>query len=157
MWHLLLTTLTPFLPAVSLLHSSKLLRESSALLLHLAFQLPRLCGKGSPRASWLQTWPKPRGSLLSWLPHLGLNTCSNLPPHPHFLLLPQSATPASIPVFLQLSWAGIVTLGMLGPVVWSEPSSSSQAGAVTRESCLPVTFGVKITLISLAQSMATAI
>ena len=42
---------TPFLPAASLLHSSKLLRESSSLLLHLAFRLPKLHGKGSPNAA----------------------------------------------------------------------------------------------------------
>ena len=70
---------TPFLPAASLLHSSKLLRESSALLLHLAFQLdwaatvnPGRCG---PMA-WSQSSPSShvgavtRGSCLpvtSWV------------------------------------------------------------------------------------------
>ena len=41
---------TPFLPAESLLPSSKLLRKSSASLLHLAFQLPKLFGKGSTQS-----------------------------------------------------------------------------------------------------------
>ena len=53
---------TPFLPAVSLLHSSKLLRESSASLLHLAFQLPKLPGKGRPKAMWFSLSPKLPGS-----------------------------------------------------------------------------------------------
>ena len=43
-------TFTPFLPTGSLLHFSKLLIESSASLLHLAFQLPKRCGKGSLKA-----------------------------------------------------------------------------------------------------------
>ena len=43
---------TPFLSAASLPHSSKLLRECSASLPHLASQLPKLCGKGSPKAMW---------------------------------------------------------------------------------------------------------
>ena len=92
----------PFLPAVSLLHSSKLLRESSASLLHLAFQLPKLHGKGSPKASWF---------FLSWLLHLDLNPSTSLPLQPHFQLLPQSATPTSILVFFQLFWAAIAILG----------------------------------------------
>ena len=61
-WHFLLapskSPFTPFLPAASLLHSSKLLRESSASLLHLAFQLPKGVGKlpfGAKGA------PKPHG------------------------------------------------------------------------------------------------
>ena len=53
---------TPFLPTTSLLHSSKLLIESSASLLHLAFQLPKLCGRGSPKAAWFHPSPKPHGS-----------------------------------------------------------------------------------------------
>ena len=73
---------TPFLPAASLLHSSKLLRESSALLLHLAFQLPKLHGKGRPKAAWfysaIDTW-----CFLSWLPCLGLNPSANLPLQSH--------------------------------------------------------------------------
>ena len=50
---------TPFLPTMSLLHSYKLLRESSAWLLHIAFMLPKLHGKESPKTSWLaptQLW-----------------------------------------------------------------------------------------------------
>ena len=41
---------TPFLPARSVLHFSKLLRKSPASLLHLAFWLPKLRGKGTPKA-----------------------------------------------------------------------------------------------------------
>ena len=131
---------TPFLPAASLLRSSKLLRESSASLLHLASQLPQ-----------------PRGSLLAWLPRLGLNPSANLPLQPHFQFLPQSATPASIPVFFQLFWAVIISLGRCGLVAWSQSSPSSHVGTVTRGSCLPVISWVEVTSISLAQSMATAI
>ena len=47
-----------------------------------------------------------------WLPRLGLNPSPNLPPQPHFRLLPQLATEASIP-------------GRCGPVVWSQLSPSS--------------------------------
>ena len=138
----------PFLPAVSLLHSSKLLRESSASLLHLAFQLPKLHGKGSPKASWF---------FLSWLLHLDLNPSTSLPLHPHFQLLPQSATPVTVPVFFQLFWAAVVSLGRHGPVVWSQSSPSSYTGAITRGCCLPVTSWMEFTPISLTQSKATAI
>ena len=84
---------TPFLPAASLLHSSKLLRESSALLLHLAFGLPKLC---SP--------------VMVAFP--GLNPSTNLLLQPHFWLLLQLVTAASL-------------LGRCGPVVWSQLSPSS--------------------------------
>ena len=47
-----------------------------------------------------------------WLPCLGLNPSANLPLQPHFRLLPQLATAASIP-------------GRCGPVVWSQLSPSS--------------------------------
>ena len=47
-----------------------------------------------------------------WLPHLGLNPSTNLPLQPHFWLLSQLATAASIP-------------GRCGPVVWSQLSPSS--------------------------------
>ena len=47
-----------------------------------------------------------------WLPRLGLNPSTNLPLQPHFRLLPQLATAASIP-------------GRCGPVVWSQLSPSS--------------------------------
>ena len=46
-----------------------------------------------------------------WLPHLGLNPSPNLPLQPHFQLLLQLATAASIP-------------GRCGPVVWSQLSPS---------------------------------
>ena len=75
----------------------------------------------------------------------------------HFRLLLQSATPASIPVFFQLYWAAIVSLGRCGPMAWSQSSPSSHAGPVTRGSCFPVPSWVEATPISLAQSRATAI
>ena len=43
------------------------------------------------------TLPKPRGPLLARLPCLGLNPSTSLPLQPHFQLLLQSVTPASIP------------------------------------------------------------
>ena len=54
-WPTSKSSFTPFLPVASLLQSSKLLRESSASLLHLAFQLPKLHGKGSPKAAWFHS------------------------------------------------------------------------------------------------------
>ena len=100
---------SPFLPAVPLLHSSELLGESSALPLHLAFWFPKLCGKGSPKATWFSPYAKAAWSFLSWLLHLGLNPSANLPLH--FQLLPQSATLVSLPIFFQLFWAAIAILG----------------------------------------------
>ena len=85
---------------------------------------------------------------LLWLPRLGLNPSTHLPLQPHFRLLLQSATPASIPVFFQLYWAAIVSLGRCGPMAWSQSSPRSHAGPVTW-----VEFGP----IPLAQSMATAV
>ena len=64
---------------------------------------------------------------------------------------------ASIPLFFQLYWAAIVSLGRCGPMAWSQSSPCSHAGAVTRGSCFPVPSGVEVTPISLAQSRATAI
>ena len=58
-----------------------------------------------PRGSLLFT-PEPCGPLFTselrglpflWLPGLGLNPSAHLPLQPHFRLLLQSATPASIP------------------------------------------------------------
>ena len=64
-WPTCKSPFTPFLPIASLFQSSKLLRESSASLLHLSFQIPKLCGKASPKATW---------SLLAWLPHPGFKS-----------------------------------------------------------------------------------
>ena len=58
---------------------------------------------------------EPRGPLPLWLPCLGLNTSTHLPLQPHPQLLLQLVTPASIPVFFQLYWAAIVSLGRRGP------------------------------------------
>ena len=99
---------------------------------------------------------EPHGSLSLWLPHLGLNPSAHLPLQPHFPLLLQSVTPASIPVFFQLYWAAIVSLGRCGPMAWSQSSSSSPTGPVTRGSCFPVPSWVEFGPIPLAQSMATA-
>ena len=95
-------------------------------------------------------------SLRLWLPGLGLNPSTHLPLQPHFRLLLQSATPASIPVFFQLYWAAIVSLGRCGPMAWSQSSPSSPAGPVTRGSCFPVPFWVEFTPIPLAQSMGSS-
>ena len=55
-----------------------------------------------PHGSLLFT-PEPHGLLyFLWLLGLGLNPSTHLPLQPHFRLLLQSATPASIPVFFQL-------------------------------------------------------
>ena len=83
------------------------------------------------------------------LPLLSLNPSRNHPLHPHFQLLPQSATPTSI--FFQLFWAALVSPGRRGSVVWSQPSPSSHTGTVTRGSCLPVTSWVEVPPIPLAQ------
>ena len=155
-WPTSKSPLTPFLPTVSLLHASKLPRESSTSLLHLAFQLPKLHGKGSPKAAWVPSLAKAVWFSPSRLPHLSLNPSANLPLQPHFRLLPQSATSTSTHVFLQLFWAAIVSPGRHGPMTWSQPSSSSQTGAITRGNCLPVTSLIKVTPISVAQSTATA-
>ena len=61
------------------------------------------------------------------------------------------------PVFFQLYWAAIVSLGRCGLVAWSQSSPSSHSGAVTRGSCFPDPSWVEVTPISLAQSRATAI
>ena len=96
-------------------------------------------------------------SLFSlWLPHLGLNPSAHLPLQPHFRLLLQPVTPASIPVFFQLYWAAIVSPGRCGPMVWSQSSPSSHAGPVTRGSCFPVPSWVEFGPIPLAKSVATA-
>ena len=109
---------------------------------------------------------EPRGLLLSqnlvvlpllWLPRLGLNPSAHLPLQPHFRLLLQSATPANIPVFFQLYWAAIVSLGRCGPMAWSQSSPSSHAGPVTRGSCFPLPSWMEVTPIRLTQSLATAI
>ena len=62
------------------------------------------------------TLPKLLGPLLRvWLPCLGLNPSASLPLQPHFQLLLQSVTTASIPIFFQLYWAAIVSLGRVAP------------------------------------------
>ena len=126
----------------------------------------------SPLSSWQsvscclsrmakRSTPKPRGPLpFPSEPHGPLFTSEPcgllLPSEPHGLLL-QSVTPASIPVFFQLYWAAIVSLGRCGPMAWSQSSPRSHAGPVTRGSCFPVPSWVEVTPISLAQSRATAI
>ena len=109
------------------------------------------------RCHRVPTLSKPRGSLhqshvvlsLVWL------LCLGFPLQPPFRLLLQSVIPASIPIFFQVFWAAIVSLGRCGPMAQSQSSTSSHAGAVTR--CLPVTPWVEVTSIPLAQSIATAI
>ena len=80
-----------------------------------------------PKTSWSSlfsfrtTW----SSLSLWLPHLGLNPSAHLPLQPHFRLLLQPVTPASIPVFFQLYWAVIVSPGRCGPLHGMEPIIST--------------------------------
>ena len=93
----------------------------------------------------------------SWLPLLGLNPSTNLPLQPHFRLLPQSVTPASILIFFQPFLAAILSPGRHSPMAWSQSSPSSHAGTVTRGSCFPVPSWVEFPPIPLAQRMATAI
>ena len=70
------------------------------------------------RAAWSLLYFRAAWSLLPlWLPGLGLNPSAHLPLQPHFRLLLQSVTPASIPIFFQLYWAAIVSLGRCGPHV----------------------------------------
>ena len=101
------------------------------------------------RTVWTSTYllaSEPRGSLSLWLPCLGLNPSAHLPLQPHFRLLLQSVTPASIPVFFQIYWGAIVSLGRCGPMAWSQSSPSSHTGSVTRGSCL-LTSWVEVTSI----------
>ena len=60
-------------------------------------------------------------------------------------------------LFFQPYWAAILSPGRCGPMVWSQSSPSSLAGAATRGSCLPVTSWVEVIPILLGQSTATAI
>ena len=153
MWHHLLAhQQESFLPFSS--------RQSlSCCLRHMAKgSTPKLHGPNSHPSLMVPTYSaKAQWSSLVWLPSLGLNPRTNLPLQPHFWLLLQSVTPASILVFFQLYWAAIVSPGRHGPMVWSQSSPSSHPGAVTRGRCLPVTSWVEVTPIPLAQSMATAI
>ena len=112
------------------------------------------------RASWSSSFPLRTAwsSFLSlWLPCLGLNPSANLPLQPNFRLLLHSVTPANIPIFFQLYWAAIVSLGRRGPMAWSQSSPGSPTGPVTRGSCFQVPSWMEFTPIPLAQSMATTI
>ena len=53
---------TPFFPAVSLLHSSKLLRERALHRCHILHSSFLSCGKGSPKAMWFSLSPELPGS-----------------------------------------------------------------------------------------------
>ena len=104
--------------------SSKLLRESSASLLHLVFQLPKLQQREPQshvvlpltKAAWVPPFSKAAWFSLAWLPQLGLNPSTNLALQSHFSLLSQLAIPASIPCFFQLFLAAIVSPGRRGPM-----------------------------------------
>ena len=92
--------------------------------------LPNPCGKkGVPEGpNFHQSHMVPKDA--AWLLCLGLNPSSNLPLQHHFRLLPQSVTHASIPVFFQLYWAAIVSLGRHGPMAWSQSSANFYTDAV---------------------------
>ena len=88
--------------------------------------LSRMAKRSTPKPRGpLSALPKPHGPPSLWLPCLGLNLSTSLPLQPHFQLLLQSVTPASIPMFFQLYWAAIVSLGRCGPMAWSQSSPSS--------------------------------
>ena len=105
-----------------------------------------------PLFSFRTTWSSPSTAVVA-----RLNPSAHLPLQPHFQLLLQSVTPASIPVFFQLYWAAVVSLGRCSPMAWSQSSPSSHAGAVTRGSYFSVTSWVEFAPIPLAHSMSTAI
>ena len=120
--------------------------------------LPKPCGKKKhPKTTWSSPIHSIRSTWSSSPMAAAPRFKAHLPLQPHFRLLLQSATPASIPVFFQLYWAAIVSLGRCGPVAWSQSSPSSHAGAVARGSCFPVPSSVEFASIPLAQSKATAI
>ena len=153
MWHHLMAhqqeTFYPFSSRQSL----------SCTLSHVAKgSTPKLRGPNSRPSHVATTYSaKAMLSSLVGLPRLGLNPSTSRPLQPHFQLLLQSVTPASIPVFFQLYWAAIVSLGRCGPWCSGQSLPSSHAGSVTRRSCLLVTSWFEVTPIPLAQSMATAI
>ena len=82
------------------------------------FRLPgtiHVTKREHPKAVWSQPLCQSFVVLkryATWLPHLSLNPSANLPLQPHFRLLPQLVTAASIP-------------GRCGPVVWCQLSPSS--------------------------------
>ena len=122
--------------------------------LALSFLLLKPCGKGSPQTAWFQqnlAVPMHMAVTPGFKSRCEFSWASPFPTPP------QSSTPDSIPIFLQLSWAALVSPGRCGPMAWSKPPPSSHAGTVTRGSCLPVTSWPKVTPISLAQNIATAI
>ena len=92
---------------------------------------------GSPFTPFLLTWsrivlPVPRGS-----PPLVLHPSLEPPLQPHLQLLPQSATPASTPIFS--AFLGCHSKSRQAWVVWS-----SHGGAVTQAGCLPVISWAKV-------------
>ena len=155
MWHLLMAhqqeSFLPFSSWQSLSYSLSHVAKRSTPKPHGPLYSP-----SEPRGP-LPFPSEPHGLLSLWLPRLGLNPSAHLPLQPHFRLLLQSVTPASIPIFFQLYWAAILSPGRCGPMAWSQSSPSSNAGPVTRGSCFPVPSWVEVTPISLAQSRAIAI
>ena len=83
-------------------------------------------------------------SLLVWLQSLGLNPSQSSSAAP-FPTPPAISYTCQHPLFFQLYWAARVSLGRCGPMAWSQSSPSSQAGAVTKGSCFPVTSWVEVT------------
>ena len=93
---------------------------------------PKLIGPNSGPSGVVPTHSAKAAWSSSTAAAPGFKSRASLPPQPHFRLLPQSVTPVSIPVFFQLYWAAIVSLGRCGPMAWSQSSPSSHAGPVTR-------------------------
>ena len=83
-------------------------------------------------------------SLLVWLQSLGLNPSQSSSAAP-FPTPPAISYTCQHSLFFQLYWAARVSLGRCGPMARSQSSPSSQAGAVTKGSCFPVTSWVEVT------------
>ena len=52
---------------------------------------------------------------------------------------PPTVTPASIPIFFQLYWAAIVSLGRCGPMAW-EPIISKLSNRYCNQGALPPSY-----------------
>ena len=122
--------------------------------------LPKPHGKKKhPQTTWSSSFPSIRTAWSS-LPMAATpwfkSQCPSSFAAP-FLTPPTVSYTCQHPLFFQLYWAAIVSLGRCGPMAWSQSSPSSHTGPVTRGSCFPVPPCVEVTPIPLAQSMATAI
>ena len=98
-----------------------------------------------PKAHGKREHPKATWSPLHMAAASGFKSqCQSSSAAP-FLTPPTISYTCQHSLFFQLYWAAIVSLGRCGPMVWSQCSPSSHAGAVTRGSCFPVTSWVEAT------------